>query len=152
MRMVDESDVMEALKNNLLNEPEITAMLGVRSKSIPINEPINDNYAYCPWLGIYYIGTQTVPNTTGKGWKHNMEVSIVAQSSDPQDPKRCMKTLTKLVKHCVEVLTGDTKVGGTVDFVKEIGVDYTNTEKDRDNTFLQVALINIALEVRANAR
>lgn len=152
MALANAYDVLSALRERLNNKPEIKVLLGRGAKYIPINGPMNETATNAPWMGVYLTRNSIRPNAMPKGWLHTFHIAIVIQASDPRDPDACAERLETLVKHSLDVLADDVRIGNTVDAVTEMEISYTNVERGRQDVHFQMAVIDLIAEVRKNAR
>lgn len=136
----DVSMMTEAIESRLKTDPLLMEYNTVIERSVDVNQ----SSSLTPWIGIYRIG-QTFPARTlgaGSGYRRQQPTfALVLQEAHPTDPKLCEVLLERLVARTLSVLFSDESLGGQVDVLDEINVQYYDYTRDDNDGYHQTAAI-----------
>lgn len=144
-------NVAAKLRDALQAYSPLTSLLATASKEIPINAYLPQDANRAPWVGVYLESAEIVPHTVPSGYKASPVLRVVAMSSDMRSAESCMERLQEMVEHITTAITERPKLGGAVDMIAGLGVDYTYIGEEQEGGFMQVAVINIRAEVSGHA-
>ena len=114
-------------------------------------EPINDDPANCPWIGIYRREQRYEPRTLGNSSGHRQytgDVLIAAQETSLEDGADCEDLLDTLVANVIDAILSDPTLRSTVDITNSIAVTYSYdaAADDEHEQYFQTAFIQLTLE------
>lgn len=151
MNVLNSFNILKTLRDVLRDTDAIVSLLGRNAQAIPINEYANEDENATPWAGIYLRRSTIEPGTIPKGWKTLLEVSIVTQVAETREDT-ATGLLDDLNREIINTVANNLDLRRTVDMVRDINVEYTYLETDRETLYFQMAIINLTLEVRGNVR
>lgn len=141
------STISKALQSQLQSDAGVQSFL---QGDIVRGEYINEDPNNTPWVGVYRGAVRYVPRTLGinaKNWEPSPNMRIVVQDTDMLSPDNCEDLLEEHVKLIIDAVFADRTIGGTVDIIKEVNVEYLYNETDRESLYFQTAIITLDLEV-----
>lgn len=149
--MIDAAKVSKALYEQLTNSPELNAdWPGI---IIDRSEFVNESPDRTPWVGIYRQGKNYAPRTLGRhaaSWNGQVTVMVLVQYAAYQSGEDTEDRLEKLMESVESAIVADTTIGGTLEMMNEMSVQYSYQIPDGvHNVFFQNATIEITGEVRA---
>lgn len=108
--------------------------------------PVTNDPARCPWLGVYRRRV-TYPSRTlgyGAGMRNQrLEYLLVLKQSDGRSGEGCEEALELFVQQVLSALLTDTTLGGLVQTIEDLEVQYPDYQKTASNQYMQTALIFI---------
>ena len=107
---------------------------------------INALPSRCPWIGVYRVAVQYPSRTLGLGSGYrgqSVQLIIFAQAANAQSGAACEDSLESLVRDILSTLLTDPTIGGAVQTLDEIEVQYPDIQKTADAWYLQTAAIYI---------
>ena len=145
---VDVSSITKSIET-LLNDTQ-----DLQQVSVSRGEPINDDPADCPWVGVYRRRHRYDPRTLGRGAGHRQvtaDVVLVVQETHMVSGADCEDALDALVADVVGVILTDPSLAGSVDMTNEVVVSYDYDaleDVDEESHFFQTAFVELKMEGR----
>ena len=127
----------------ILKDSQAVQDVGV--KNIERGEPLNEDPAKCPWIGVYPIRVPFPSRALGMGGgfrAENPEFAVVFQTTHPLDGAACQDELGALVQAGTSALLSDPSLGGTVQMLGDFAVEF-NGERKINDSILQVATLRV---------
>jgi len=150
MSMVDVSKITRAVERQLKKD----AALIEEGFDVERAEVINTDPGRTPWAGVYRASVTYAPGTLGhhaQSWDASVEIKVVVQAADPTgEGAQAEVDLARYEQLTVAALWADPTLGGTVDMLTALSVDYTFVEtEDDENVYFPNAIITVTAEVGA---
>lgn len=139
--------IAKALQLQIQNDFEVSSFL---KSEVVRGDYINEDPNNTPWIGVYRGTVRYVPRTLGvsaRNWEPSPEIRVVIQDTNFISAENCEDALEEHIKLVIDAIFKDTTIGGTVDMINEINVEYLYNETDRESTYFQTAIITLKLEV-----
>lgn len=150
IKTVNIADIQSALGTMLAQWPDIqdrTALVIEHGEKPPESE------SNCPWVGVYCISHKLVGRTIGAGAGMRYQRAtfwLVVKEVSPNSGNECSAKLESLIQNLTSALLSDTSLGGTVDFMDDITVNYPEWGKTT-GVYLQTAVIQFTVQTTVQA-
>ena len=147
------SSITLAIEEMLKNNQDLEHVMISRA------EPINDDPANCPWIGIYRREHRYKPRTLGAGAGQRMfegDIVIAIQETSLADGAACEDLLDALVKVVIDLILTDPTITSLVEMTNTLTLTYSYdslfpTTNDEDNLYehyFQTAYLQMTMEAR----
>ena len=136
------SIITKALAKQLDEDPDVAAFMGGRA--VVRDEPVNESPNVPPWIGVYKGKVTFEPRTLGYNSDEAMpSPRVVVQAASMKSGEDCGDKLESYVNTVIAAIRSDKTIGGTVDVVTSLAVEYGYVETDRTTMHLQTAILTI---------
>jgi len=141
----DISAITKALKDLLNNDQDFEHVMVSRA------EPINDDPANCPWVGIYRRDLEFNPRTLGMTSGHRDyrgNIVLIVQASSLASGASCEDELDAMVKNIVDSVLTDPTIRSSIEMLHEVVVSYSYDSASDDDyeAYHQSAFIQLTVE------
>lgn len=140
IKTINAADVQRAL-GAILNE--WAGLMDTPHLSILHGEEINRDENACPWIGVYCIGSDFPPRTTGFGvgmrYQH-IRFMVVCQHTSANSGAECTARLEDLVQKVTSAVLSDPSLKGTVNALDSFAVRYPEWGKS-NGIYIQTAAV-----------
>lgn len=134
--------ITKALQEQLQYNQDVAGFLS--GQSVGRDEPINEDPNRVPWVCVYKGGIKYDPRTLGyNSFEADIELRVLVQATSLKSGEDCSELIDDYVQKIVAAIRADKTIGGTVDIVTNLSVDFSYTETDRSTLFFQMAEITI---------
>jgi hypothetical protein len=145
MTGVNVASITEAIKDLLDDDQDFQQVTVCRA------EPLNDDPANCPWIGIYRREHRYTPRTLGKGSGHRQfigDIVIAAQDTSLSDGADCEDLVDLLVTNVIDAVFNDPKLRESCDMTNDVLVTYSYdaAADDEHEQYFQTAFIQLTVE------
>jgi len=113
---------------------------------------VNHNPDLTPWIGVYRGPVTYTPHTIGKSlsnWQGTLKLRILVQAYSAKSGAEAEERSEAYVNEVLDGLLSDYQLGGTVETLDNITVDYAYLETDSETLFYHQAEITVDLVVRS---
>lgn len=144
--MINVSDITKALVVQLESYADIKNL----KPTIERGEYVNNDPDVTPWIGVYRSVSDYVPRTLGNhlaSFQNTTKIRILAQDASFKSGGDCENRIEDLATKILECVISDKTIGGTVDMVNSLNVEYMYNETDRESLYYQTAVITVEVEV-----
>jgi len=122
-------------------------------------EPINDDPAACPWIGVYRRELRYDPRTLGAGSgnrRMSAEIVIAVQEVSMESGGDCEDLLDELVKDVVDAILTDPTIKANVEMTNEVAAYYSYDalfppsleDAETFGNYFQTAYLTLTMEAR----
>lgn len=148
-RVINNATTLLNMRDALLSDTRSSG------KTVVVMRPVNlqANSAASGWIGLYVDDVNYVPRAAGAGlrnWNYTPVYRIIVQHSDMQDAGLAFSKLEDLVKVVLDVVMDNRTLGGQVDTLMSVHVQYDFLEKDAKTMHFAAALVTLTFEGRSN--
>lgn len=147
---VSVADVQSALGRQLAQWPDLIDMTGL---TIEHGEKPPDDQNRCPWIGVYCVEHELPMRTLGMGAGvryQRMKFWLVCKEASPNSGNECAAKLEALIKSAASAVLSDCSLGGTVDIVETLTVNYPEWGK-QTGVYVQTAVIQFIAQTTVQA-
>lgn len=124
----------------------LSADVRLKAARIERGAEINKDPALCPWVGIYRASVQYPSRTLGLGQGYRgqrVQLVLLTQHADWASGEACEEALEALNVDVLSVLLSDPRLGGVVDGLDEIEVQYPDYQRTQSGQYIQTSAIYI---------
>jgi len=144
--MIDAAKIAEALKSQL------TSNVYMVQNGVKINrgEYVNMDPDLTPWVSIYRDSIDYVPERMGKHTKSftaSIVFKLLIQESNLDTGEKCEDQLEALTQAVLDAVWADPKLGGNVDMLTAIDVNYSYNEHDSKTIYFQWSIVSLTFKV-----
>ena len=140
--------------NNLLtgltDQLRNNAVLSAKGYNVKQGVYINRNPDIEPWVGVYKGKRNYTPATLGHDllqWDNSITVMVVVQAAFYGDGDLTDELLEERIKEVLDAVNGDHTIGGQVDMLNDISIEYSYVREDSSTILFQEATINLIYEI-----
>jgi hypothetical protein len=137
--------ITHALHGRLSSDPGVIQV----ARRIEEAGYVNTRPDQAPWIGVYDAQKTYDPRTLGRhsgSWNGQVQLNVVVQEvsyRDGVDARDRLENLLELVEQCV---VDDPTIGGTVDRVLGLSVDYAFRREEFETVYFREAVLTIEAE------
>lgn len=141
------AEVAKAVATALQHDGFIGAELAKNSKTIHVNEVINDDPGKAPWCGVYLMRETGEPSSMPSGYKADIRVAVVLQASSTKMGVTTDR-LGRLVRRAITVILSRPGIlENHVEHFKSWDTDYTYSQRDKSSLYFQMCAIDFIMTV-----
>ena len=134
--------ITTALQEQLQSNQYVALFLN--NQSVGRDEPINEDPNRVPWVCVYKGSIAYDPRTLGyNSFEADIAIRVLVQATSLKSGEDCSTLIDDYVQKIVAAIRSDKTIGGTVDIITSIAVEFSYTETDRTTLFFQMAEITI---------
>lgn len=144
--LLNTADVTAALVDLLNSHPDTMGYL----KNIERGEYVNKDPALTPWCGVYRTEINYEPRQLGhhaRTWLSLLTVKLVVQAHAGTGPDT-EDELENTVQRVMTAVLSDLTIGGTVEMLKKMNIQYSYDETNSSTLDFQWAFIELVYETR----
>lgn len=147
--MIKFNTITNAVRDRLLADQGVYDLLET-SENIYIGEYINVNPGNTPWIGIYRESSSHRPELLGAGvdWKMEGGFKLVVQETSDESGEDCEIRLENLIDKVVSAMFADKTLGGVIDSLNALDIEYGYIETEMDSIYFQSAILSFNFEVQ----
>lgn len=152
--MINISTITTALVTLLEADASILAWINPVDK-IGRGNYVNVDPNRAPWVGVYRSNVKYEPRTLGAGntinnWEGYPSIRVLIQAQSYVNGEDVEDKLEGYVQDVIDAVLADPTIGGTVDMVNDIDVNYGYSETESETIYFQTAIVTFDLEVRTS--
>jgi len=145
--MIDASVIVTALRKQLNSSATIVS----EGITVEQGEYVNFDPDRCPWVGCYKSKISYAPLSLGRhstSWDATVELKIVIQASHGNSGQECDARLSSYETLVLDAVWSNPTIGGNVDVIEGMVVEYSYNETESESLFFQQAIITLTTEVQ----
>jgi hypothetical protein len=142
------SEISNALTQRLAEDTGILQFGATVEQAEFVNT--TPQYAARGWIGVYDARKVYDPRTLGRhstAWQGTVTLNVVVQYADYKDGRSARDGLEELLELVETVLTDGVTLGGTVDRVTGLEVDYAFRREEAGTVYYREAVVAVEAEV-----
>lgn len=139
-------DVLEGLTYLLKND----LVLIQKGYVVDQGEYVNRLQNIEPWVGVYKGGRRYTPATLGHDalqWDNSITIMVIVQAAYYGSGTQCDELLEERIKEVLDAINSDHTLGGNVDMLNGIDIEYNYISDKSESILFQEAQINLTYEV-----
>lgn len=133
----------DPLATVLLADANVTNLL--RVNRIEQQGHVNVDADNTPWIGIYRSEFVLAAKRLGdiRDWENEEKIQVVIQATSYKSGADCEQRLDDLLAEVVESIEADKTIGGSVENITEMKVNYEYDYNDRESIHFQTAILEL---------
>ena len=140
------TDITKALQTQLNDNQDVRSFL---NREVQRDTYRNRDINQTPWVAVYRGGLRYEPHTLGPNqYEAKPILHIAVQATSLLSGEDCSTKLDGYVRKVIKAIRSDRTIGGTIEMMGPIDVEYFYVESNRPEMTFQQATIKIETTVR----